>query len=339
MQLQMQAKDIQLAFLDRVKSVLPRNLSLAEELSELLGTSIDSTYRRMRGDTLLSIDEIAKICGYFKVSLDSTASAVISNTVTFKYLSIGESEDNFKLWLSILLGDVIKISQSKDSNIIYAADDVPIWHHFYNDKLTAFKIFYWLKSIMNTPTYRDLKFNINHIHPNYLQQARELLAYYDKTNSTEIWSEDTLNSTLKQIEYFWESGFFESKEDAKEICDLVEESIRVLQRKCENGSKTKDGKDKNFKFYHCEVMIGNNSILVFMDGQKLAYVSNNTFNMMSTSTPEFVCENERWLQNLSRKSILISGVSEKQRNQYFMVLYNKIEKLKKLITEAHSNLG
>jgi hypothetical protein len=80
-----------------------------------------------------------------------------------------------------------------------------------------------------------------------------------------------------------------------------------------------------------EVMVGNNSILVSMGKTKVAYVSNNTFNFMSTTNPGLIEENEKWLKNLIKKSVLISGVSEKQRNRFFNILKDKVELLKRKI--------
>jgi hypothetical protein len=52
---------------------------------------------------------------------------------------------------------------------------------------------------------------------------------------------------------------------------------------------------------------------------------------MSTTSADFVHENELWLNNLLRKSTLISGVAEKQRNQFFRVLRDKVEMVKQKI--------
>ena len=112
------------------------------------------------------------------------------------------------------------------------------------------------------------------------------------------------------------------------ICDLVTEEINLLQKKAAKSSKLigpGESGVENFKLYKSEVMIGNNSILANIGSTKIAYVSNNTFNMMSTTNADFVHENEHWLQNLVRKSTLISGVGEKQRNQFFKLLRDKID--------------
>jgi hypothetical protein len=65
----------------------------------------------------------------------------------------------------------------------------------------------------------------------------------------------------------------------------------------------------------------------------MAFVSNNTFNMMNTTNPAFVHENETWIKNLMQKSIQISGQSEKQRNQFFKILFDKIDALKTKINQ------
>jgi hypothetical protein len=324
------SKEIQLSFLNKVKQALPANMSLVDELAELLNTSNDSAYRRMRGDTLLSIDEIELLCRRFKVSFD-TQSQQDTGSVVFNYFKIAGKAENFTTWLTGMRNNVKHIDGVPDGKILYAADDVPVWHHFFDDRLTVFKLFYWLKSIVNDPALSDKKYDPSLISPELITIARETLEAYNRTDSIEIWSDDTLNSTLKQVEYFWESGFFASREDAIEICDLIQGEIDLLQVRAVNESKLDDGSVKNFKLYHSEVMIGNNSIIVNLGANKIAYVSNNTFNMMSTTNPDFVAENELWLKNLIRKSVLISGVSEKQRNRFFRILKGKIDALRNSI--------
>ncbi len=328
-----QSKIIQEQFITRIKTGVPANVSFVDELADLLKLSTDSAYRRIRCETLFNIEEITLICKHFRVSFDPDVQHM-SNKVTFDYLKLDDKKENFKLWLQFLAGDVKKIGASPNNQIIYSADDVPVWHHFFDRKLTAFKLFYWLKSILNSPDYSEVNFDAKLIDDSMINSANEILKNYNQINSTEIWTEDTINSTLKQVEYFWESGFFLSKADALEICDLLLEELNLVYKKASKSSKLiepgQDGRD-NYKLYKSEVMLGNNSILANIGSTKLAYVSNNTFNMMSTTNAEFVHENELWINNLLRKSTLISGVAEKQRNQFFRVLRDKVELVKQKI--------
>jgi hypothetical protein len=331
--MEQRSKLIQEQFLQRVKSALAPNVSFVDELADLLKLSTDSAYRRIRCETLFNIEEITQICKHFRVSFDPEVQHM-SNKVTFDYLKLDDKKENFKLWLMFISGDVKKIGTSINNQIIYGADDVPIWHHFFNKELIAFKLFYWLKSILNSPDYADVNFNVNLIDDEMVESAMEMLRNYNEINSVEIWTEDTLNSNLKQIEYFFESGFFNSKQDALRLCDLYVEELNLVLKKAAKSSKLiekgESGRE-NFKLYKSEVMIGNNSILANIGSTKIAYVSNNTFNMMSTTSADFVHENELWLNNLLRKSTLISGVGEKQRNQFFRVLRDKIDVLRQRI--------
>ena len=46
----------QTILMERIKDALPSNMSLVDELADLLQVSNDSAYRRMRGETALSIE-------------------------------------------------------------------------------------------------------------------------------------------------------------------------------------------------------------------------------------------------------------------------------------------
>src|SRR3954462_7641807 len=76
----------------------------------------------------------------------------------------------------------------------------------------------------------------------------------------------------------------------------------------------------NYTLYNSELMIGNNCILVKAGGSRNTYISHNTFNAMVTTNADFCDETENWLKNLIKKSIPISGVSEKQRFRFFKMM-------------------
>jgi hypothetical protein len=323
------AKVIQDSFLKRIKSVMPSNMAMVDEIADLLGVSNDSAYRRIRCETPLDISEIALLCEKYKVSFDADIRPY-SGKVSFDFNILTNEESSFKQYLTILLTDLQKIGAASKKQVIYAADDVPIFHHFIKDEIICFKLFYWLKSILNVSKYDGKKFDQSLIDPELIQMAKGILKEYNRIPSVELWTEDTLNSTLKQVEYYWESGFFKTKEEALLICDQIGEVIDTLQTKAEKSSKLADGTE-NFTFYKSEIMIGNNTILVELGDNKLAYISHHTFNMMTTSNVSFIEENEAWLKNLMKRSILISGVSEKQRNQFFTVLHTKLDSLRSQI--------
>ena len=70
---------IQNHFINRFKEVLPSGVGLAEEMADLLKVSTDSAYRRIRGETELTIEEVYKISKKYALSIDDVFSNPFSN--------------------------------------------------------------------------------------------------------------------------------------------------------------------------------------------------------------------------------------------------------------------
>ena len=138
---------IQQQLIQKIKELLPANSSLVYELSDLLQVSNDSAYRRIRGETALAMDEAMVLSNHFKISLDAFGNESKSGMVSFNYNSLKNKEDSFENYLKSILKDLKQIQHSQPNQIIFAAEDVPIFHHFNYPLLTAFKLFYWNKSI------------------------------------------------------------------------------------------------------------------------------------------------------------------------------------------------
>ena len=76
------AKDgIQGGFFQVIKDHLPGHISLVDELADTLEVSNDSAYRRIRGETSLTFDEIAILSIKYGVSIDNLTARVIAVAV------------------------------------------------------------------------------------------------------------------------------------------------------------------------------------------------------------------------------------------------------------------
>jgi len=323
----------QMVLMQRLKDSLPSNISLVDELADLLNVSNDSAYRRMRGETALSIEDIAAICKHFKLSFDAFLNSHDNGLVTFSYHQLNSHVNSFKEYLLNIRNDLDKMMQFDDAQIIYAAEDIPVFHNFHFRELTAFKTFYWNKSILNSKGFEDNKFDKSFVSDELIEIAMEILDRYSKIPSIEIWSDDTVNSTVKQIEFYWDAGIFENKEDALLICDQLSQVLDRIKKQAELNVKfDRENKpvsaENNYALYHSDVMIGTNCILVNTGGVKATYISYHTFNVMLTTNANYSNETDLWLKNLIRKSNLISGVAEKQRYQYFKRAEGLMKKLR-----------
>lgn len=323
----------QARLVDILRKQVPQNISLPQELSEVLQISTDSAYRRLRGQSAFSLDETVLVCKHFDVPLEML-NELITNVVSFRYQPAGSSEAEFSGFLQHFLTQIKGISQFEHRRIFYAAEDIPLFHLYALPLLSAFKFFYWQKTILNVETLQNQRFSEGWNFAELTALASKASLAYAEVESTEIWTEATMASTLKQITFYWEAGLFENRPDALQVLEELRVLVQNLQRQCDLGLKIRPGGAVSQTPFHCymsDLMIGNNCVLVETNDRKTSFLGYNTFNFMSTGNRTFNEQNELWMNNLISKSTLISRTAEKIRNQFFKQLYGQIDALKRFI--------
>ncbi len=323
--------EFQAKFVAQLKATIPVNLSLAEELADLLNVSTDSIYRRLRCQSAFSFDEVAVITKKFGISLDGLI-RIDSLNVSFNFNPMYEEKSNFGKYLKWFSSYLTELSEISGTQIIYAAEDVPLFRHFNYANLSAFKSFYWSKAVLNSAFFEGKKFNISLVPQEIIDINKQTYLSYTKINSIEIWTEETLVSTLKQVEFFWDSDLFESQDQVLVIINEIRQMMFELRTDCENSFKGGSKGGGEFMLYNSEVMIGNNSVLIHPGESKLmtrVFLGYNTFNSLSTYNDAFSKETGLWMDNLMKKSLLLSGTGEKQRARFFKKMDNHIDALEK----------
>ncbi len=328
------SNSLQNQLFENIKNLIPSQASFPDEMADLLGVSKDSAYRRLRGETALTIDEVNKLCTHYKISFDALGHN-LSSTVSFDYNSLLLNEDGFKEYLTSIYKTLSRLTKLENKQVYYFAEDVPLFHHFKYLELSTFKMFYWLKSVMNVPSMEGKKFNPGIISDELIELGKNVYETYSKIPSVEIWTESTVFSTLKQIEYCWDSGQFFSKKDAIVVCEKLIVTLEDIQRQAELSYKNINAGCKadtgSYMLYNCEIEIGNNCILVKAGETKMVYITHMTFNKLITPHKAFCNDTEEWMHNLIKKSVLISGSSEKLRYKFFNKALASVKKLIKSI--------
>jgi hypothetical protein len=241
-----------------------------------------------------------------------------------------DGETGFLNYLKSLLRDMEIIRQSKMKHIWYACEDIPIFYNINFPKISAFKMFYWLRSIINVPALNKVTFSEELIPEELIKLGKQIYSLYCQIPSTEIWSDTTIESTLKQIRFYHASGIFKTNDDAIEVCQALRDELEVILHQAENGRKdatplkTADG-PVLYELFASEIELTNNCVLVKLGETKAVYIGHLTFNTMSTSNRTYCEETEIWMNNLIRKSNPISGVSEKNRYQFFKKAFGAID--------------
>lgn len=321
----------QTAFFKIIKSLVPTSLSLPHEMADLLGISLDSAYRRIRCETPLTLEETVQLCLRFDVPLEALNSGM-NEVVTFHYQMMYEQGNAISKYLQELQGQLQFISQKKDVKLYYAAEDIPVFYHFSSIHLSKFKLYYWQKSILNISSiparYSDFELNDED-----LALVKSISLLYSQIPSIEIWTDETIKSTLQQIKFYWDAGFFDQKLEVITICDELTIIFQNIQLQAEMGLKKAEHAftSSNFMLYHSDLMIGNNCVYFESLDTNAVFLGYNSFNFIRTINKDFIIQNKTWIENLIRKSTLISKTGEKQRNQFFKNIFKQIEQLKNAV--------
>jgi len=315
-----------------------RNTSknFAQELSSLLGVNLDAAYRRIRGTTPLIFNEIQKICLHYRLSFDSVINYE-GRTFPFQFNSMFKEGFEILQYLNEMKYQLKHMADQQDSSIFLTAMDLPYFRQFGFKSLRRFKLFFWQRSVLNLKDFNHKKFDAQDFNESYEEITDEIYKNYHNFKSTEIWTPESLDSTLKQVKYYLESGLFESTESAIMICDDLEQLLDKLEREAQFAKKTltigEHTYSSSFEMYQSDIFLSNNSIQAFSGGKVYSYVSFNSFNSLMSYSPTFSAECSAWIEQIRVKSILLSDVSEKLRYQFFQQLRKKIIQLKNEIIE------
>ena len=130
---------------------IPPEVKIIDYLKEILNISKESLYRRVRGELPFTFEEISRLSLELNFSVDKI---IRQNTIDHMYFNIQaeESADPSKVFFLMLnkyYTDILKVLDSKDSEVIIVLNQLwPIFTLFF-DPLFKFSYYKWLYSNRN----------------------------------------------------------------------------------------------------------------------------------------------------------------------------------------------
>ncbi len=323
----------QRVFFGHIRSLISPGLSFADEIADVLGISSDSAYRRIRGEKPISFDEISILCKRYGVSLDQVLH-IHSDSTIFHGRNLNTAQFDFEHYLGEILQRLQEINKATHKKLYYEAKDIPIFHHFQFPELATFKFFFWMRSVMYYPEYGKMYFEDNELTTLFQQKGMEIIRTYTQIPSVEIWVAESIHATIRQVEYYSDSGIFRKKESIALLYQQLEQLIDHIGEQAEHGEKfmigtSPNGKGGTYEVYYNEVFLGHNSIIVETDGITTAFLNHAVMNFMYTRDEAFCQYTRRSIENNIKKSLLISSVGEKERLKFLNLLRATIHESKR----------
>lgn len=303
---------------------LPPGTNLARVLSDLLDVSVESAYRRLRGQTSFNLEELLVLRSEFGISIDSLAEN--NNAISITMKPIFNHRNTIHGYLTDLHSEFSMLLSQPNSLLKIIAADLPFFRLIAHDTLAAFKLFYWQKSILALDKFQNQNFSADCINEETLEICQKLVINYKSCNSIEVWNEQTINGTLKQIEYYVDCAFISSKQL---LFDLYYELLRLMnivgiEAQLGNKQLEVNGSPRHYTLWHCELVMDNNSVLIQNDSFEALAIGFNSFNAFRCTNALMINEYKAWLDSMLSRSTMLSGQADKHRVRFIQSSFDKI---------------
>ncbi len=324
-------------FIQYLKTKSQNNTSFVDEIADILDIGYDAAYRRINSKTSLTLEEGVKLAKHYKISLNNLFEVGSQNSILTELSPPIHDKEGLELYFKQSLNNVLPLTKLKSASIIYSAKDVPLFHTLKDSYLSRYKIYVWLKDVDSHMTTDKISFDdfILSIPETLLESAFKLGEVYKDINIAEIWNNTTINGTLQQVLYYFESGAL-SKDLALLICKDIEDVIYHVEeqaiQQCLIGSKNK----AIYNLYVNDIHTMSNTIMVVTPFQKVFFTPFTVisyFKIDHQPTCELMYE---FFQKQMSSSKLLVNAGEKDRSLFFKRMHQKIEKLKNIIENSKS---
>lgn len=332
----MNPTNVQVIFFQHIKNNMPPHLSMVDEIAELLNISNDSAYRRIRGEKAIAFEELQALCSHYNISLDQFLH-LKSDAFIFSGNLKPMEDGAFENYLNDVLKNFKFFNCFKHKHLYWLLKDIPPFIHFQVPELACFKFYFWMRSLLHDKRLQGMKFSMDDPqYIPYLETSKKIFDEYNKIPVTEIWNIESINTSLRQINFFRESGSFKKIEEAELLYDKLQELMDHVEKQAELGLKFKIDTapftgSPEYRLFVNELILGDNTILAELDGTRITFLNHSVLYFVDTKDERFNKATFTNLDNLMKKSTMISSVGEKERANFFNQLRDKITQYRAML--------
>ena len=326
----METIDFQNSFLYKILGLYPKKSSAIDDMGGVLSLSKDAIYRRLRGDSVLTPTEMARLAVRYNISLDDLVHQS-ENRVFFDFNAFNRKIDNVEDYIDDLLLGLKRLTSLPKIHLYYPTCEIPIFYYCYFPELFFFKLYVWGRTLWQMEYLMKVPFCASHFSFFVREKSLATINEYMKIPSTELWSLNIFDNTLNQVEYHAESGYFARIEDALELCDMLKRIAKHMESMAERGEKVDLEGNKigaSFTLFQNEMIYTNNMVLVKSENYRAVHSSFCNPNFITSADSKLFEYTEKWFKSIIAKSTPIGSMDEMNRSKFFSKIIQKIDRAK-----------
>lgn len=236
------------AFLDSIKNRFSNKEEMVNTIGKALFLNKNAVYRRLRGDTDFTFEEVCTLAQATGISLDQFIQKQ-NNVVSCTHRLYDKNDNALEAFLTDTLHTFRKTVHLKNIKLFYSSKGLPFFIFLNSPKLLAFKLFVWEVGSWNAEKIHEYKFNTDWLNERHLEMANEIYQCYGNIPSYEIWSKTILESTFEQINYLRSVGCLEDTKLVVEILQELNEVLLEAKKLTDTGKKTWGSQASAFHLY------------------------------------------------------------------------------------------
>ncbi|MCP9235791.1 hypothetical protein [Lewinella sp. JB7] len=316
-------------FFDRLSRQFASRSQLVQEVAKVLHVGRDAVYRRLRGDTALTADELMLLADVFKVQTES-GHLRKDRVPTLRYPeSRNFVKNEFDHFIQLMKG-LNEMKKLPGARADLATPELPMYYEMSTPMLRSFKIFMYGITTWNLKKWKHRNFSPDLISPPLHDIVHQVIRGHYTVPARELWSVGILDVTLRQINYLAQVGRFENTEHLYQLFDELFTIVDHLEQMVRTGKRFPLGETPTddspaFRVYHNELSNTNNIILVNSEVRSYLFTTLVTPNYIATSDPELYNEARQWFDNLIEHGSALHSEAGKYAAQYFGYLRSQIK--------------
>jgi hypothetical protein len=302
------------ALLDKVTHKYPQGTNIAKVLMDILCIGKEAAYRRLRGDTVISLEEAARISQTLGLSLDNLIGTKATNKALFE-LNILDSSDPLTTYRSILeqyKKAYNNIKEYNNTEFQTAANLMPQSYYLYFDHISKFRLFKWIYNNNNNSKIKKLS---DLIIPDDIRTLRKEYVFSAKhvKETTYIFDHLIFSYIVNDIKYFSYINLI----NKDELKLLKEDLIFMLDKLEEDTANGHFSTGNKLNIYVSDVNIEASYGYLTTPLFNVAMIRLYSINAIMSTNPEVFKYNKNWIQSVKKYSTMISESAETQRIKFF----------------------
>ncbi len=327
--------DLQQRFFEVItKRTAHKNTSVLHDVMEILDIRRGAAYKRMNGETALSLDELIQLSEHFKVSLDAVFNS--DKYISFFHPFLKENQKNttnqFFDQFSFFLKPLKTNLPGEEKELAYLANEIPIFYYFshryiFNFLLSVWKHLHWDENQIEIKDTNDFDSQIEFF-------RQEIAKNYYGHPVTEIWNSNMLNNLYQQVIFCITIRAFKDQSFVKRLITDIEKLINHLREIAVSGIKSIQGistEQSELKIYLNDFGNYMNLVLYNSNAFKACFIGYDFPQFIVSHNDKLYNFSKDWIDKIKKRSVLISSEGYQYRELFFIKMENDFKYFKERV--------